>query len=127
MTFHRGVSVSLKGKALGKDVDSIVKQLKPDQKKIAEKFRSIVKETLPDAVETVKWGNIMYVYNGQNLSWFLFYKDHADFGFFKGAQLKSKFLEGTGKGLRHIKVRSLEGIDEAEFSRLLKDASKLTA
>ena len=116
----------LKGKASGKDVDSILKQLKPDQKKIAEKFRSIVKKTLPDAVETVKWGNIMYVYNGQNLSWFLPYEDHADFGFFKGAQLRSKLLEGTGKGLRHIKVRSFEDIDEAEFGRLLGDASKLT-
>lgn len=119
--------MSLKGKASSKDVDSILKQLKPDQKKTAEKFRSIVKKTLPDAVETVKWGNITYVYNGQNLSWFLFYKDHADFGFFKGARLKSQLLEGTGKGLRHIKVRSLEDIDDAEFSRLLKDASKLTA
>lgn len=115
-----------RGKSPAKDVNSILSELKPDQGKIAEKFRSIVSKTLPDAVETVKWGNIMSVYNGQNLSWFLFYKDHADFGFFKGAQLKSKLLEGTGKGLRHIKVRSMKDVDEAEFVRLLKDASKLT-
>ncbi len=115
-----------KGKFPAKDVNSILGELKPDQGKIAEKFRSIVKKTLPDAVETVKWGNIMYVYEGQNLSWFLFYKDHADFGFFKGAQLKSKLLEGTGRGLRHIKVRSMKDIDDAEFSRLLKDAANLT-
>ncbi len=118
--------MSKTGKTPAKDANSILRQLKPGQRKIAEEFRSIVKKTLPDTVETVKWGNIVHLYNGQNLSWFLFYKDHADFGFFRGAELRSKLLEGTGKGLRHIKVRSMKDIDGAEFSRLLRDASKLT-
>lgn len=46
-------------------------------------------------------------------------------GFFVGAKLKSKKLEGTEKGLRHVKVRSKADIDEAEFSRLLKKAAAL--
>ena len=50
-----------------------------------------------------------------------------NFGFFRGAELSSKLLEGTGKGLRHIKIKTGKDIDEAEIARLLKDAAKLEA
>jgi hypothetical protein len=49
----------------------------------------------------------------------------VDFGFFRGAELSSKLLEGTGKGLRHIKIRSQKGVDLVELTRLLEDAAKL--
>jgi hypothetical protein len=43
-----------------------------------------------------------------------------------GSQLKSKRLEGTGKGFRHIKVRSKSDIGAKEFGRLLRSAAALT-
>jgi hypothetical protein len=49
----------------------------------------------------------------------------VDFGFFRGAELSSKLLEGTGKGLRNIKIRSQKGVDLVELTRLLEDAAKL--
>ena len=112
-------------KTKGKTLEEIVGNLDPQQKGIAEKLRSIVKKTLPDITETVKWGNITYLLDAKNLAWIIFYKDHADFGFFKGAKLKSKLLEGTGKNLRHIKIRENNDIKEPEITRLLKDAEKL--
>lgn len=113
-------------RAKGKNVGGIIKKLDPQKKQLAKKLRAIVKKTLPDAVETVKWGNITYLMNDKNLAWLLFYRDHADFGFFMGAKLKSKLLEGTGKGLRHIKVRTEADINKSEFARLLKEAARLT-
>lgn len=107
------------------DVDSLVKKLNPKLRELAEKLRVIVKKTLPNAVETVKWGNPTYIIDGKNVTWLLTYRDHVDLGFFKGAQLKSKLLEGTGKGLRHIKVRTVADIQEEEFSRLLREAAKI--
>jgi len=115
-----------KWKTKGESVELILKSLDPQRKGIAERLRSLVKKTLPDSVETVKWGNITYLLNGKNLAWILFYRDHVDFGFFMGAKLNSELLVGTGKGLRHIKVRSQSDIKESEFARLLKDASRLT-
>lgn len=109
----------------GKSVEEIISKLDPEKKKLANRLRQIVKKTLPDAIETVKWRNITYLHKEQDLAWIIVYGDHLDFGFFKGAMLKSDRLEGTGKGLRHIKVRNEEDIDEPEFSRLLKDATKL--
>lgn len=118
--------MSQAGKLSGKpDVDTLVKKLNPKLRELAEKLRVIVKKVLPNAVETVKWGNPTYIVDGKNVAWLLTYKDHVDLGFFKGAQLKSKFLEGTGKGLRHIKVRSVADINEEEFTRLLREAAKI--
>jgi hypothetical protein len=53
------------------------------------------------------------------------FRDHVNLGFFMGARLKSRRLEGTGKGLRHIKVRVAEDVDRKEFARLLKEAVAL--
>jgi hypothetical protein len=43
----------------------------------------------------------------------------------RGAELKPKFLEGTGKGLRHIKIATEESIPAEEIAKLLVKASKL--
>jgi hypothetical protein len=112
-------------KVKGESVGVIIRKLDPIKKELAEKLRSLIKSTLPDAAATVKWGNITYTLNGKNLVWLLFYKDHLDFGFFTGAKLHSKLLEGTGKSLRHIKIRTSQDINEPEFTRLLKDAAKM--
>lgn len=63
-----------------------------------------------------------YVVNGKNAVCIVMYRDHVNLGFFQGARMKSKRLEGIGKGLRHVKVHRLEDIDEKEFKRLLREA-----
>jgi hypothetical protein len=55
----------------------------------------------------------------------MIYSDHVNLGFSMGAKMKSKRLEGTGEGLRHVKVRRLADIDEKELARLLKEAVSL--
>ena len=63
-----------------KDVDQLLKTYDPRVRELAQKLRKLVKKTLPNAVETVKWGNPMYLLDGKNLSWIVGYKDHADLG-----------------------------------------------
>lgn len=106
-------------------VDDIVRELGSPRGEIVERLRSIVRKVLPGAVETIKWGQPFYVYKGMNLICFMLYDDHINLGFFVGSKMKSKRLEGTGKGLRHVKIRSLGEIDDAEFSRLIKQAVRL--
>jgi hypothetical protein len=53
------------------------------------------------------------------------FEDHINYGLFMGARLNSKRLEGTGKGLRHVKVYEMKDVDEEEFARLARDAAKL--
>jgi hypothetical protein len=111
----------------GKTVKDILAAQNARNRGIAKELRSLLRETLPTAVETVKWGNITYTLNGKNLAWLLFFDDHMDLGFFLGAKLKSKRLEGTGKGLRHIKVRTKDDIDRTEFRKLLSAAAGLAS
>jgi len=112
--------------AKAESVSEILARPDPVQRKIADRLRKLITRTLPESIETVKWGNITDLLASKNLVWLLFYKDHVDFGFFMGARLKSKRLEGTGKGLRHVKIADQGEIDEKEFSRLLLDAAKIT-
>ena len=106
-------------------VEEIVGSLDDEAGELIEKMGSLAKRILPDVVETVKWGNITYLFGGKNLAWIIIYKDHVDFGFFRGAELHSPLLEGTGKGLRHIKIRNKNDVDEAEIGRLMKKAAEL--
>jgi uncharacterized protein YdhG (YjbR/CyaY superfamily) len=43
----------------GKIVEEILKNLDPQKKEITERLRSIVKKAIPNAPETIKWGNIL--------------------------------------------------------------------
>jgi hypothetical protein len=109
----------------GKSVQEILGKLKPEQKETVEKLRFLTKAALPKVVETIKWGNITYLLGEGNLSWILIYSDHVDYGFFRGAELNSQSLVGTGKGLRHIRINDDKCLDEKEILRLLKEAAQL--
>jgi hypothetical protein len=52
------------------------------------------------------------------------HKNWVNLGFYKGADLPdpSGLLEGTGKKLRHVKVRSLEDAEKPEIRRLIEEA-----
>jgi len=114
-------------KKASNDVDAWVKALDPRMRELAQRLRAIIKKAPPNAVKTVKWGAPTYVVKGKNTVAIHDYKDHLNLEFFMGAKLKSKLLEGTGKGLRHIKIRTVDDIEksEIEFTRLLKEAEKL--
>jgi hypothetical protein len=106
-------------------LEEILGKLEPLHKTIVDKLRIIVKKAMPEVVETVKWGNITYLLGDKNFAWIIIYKNHVDFGFFRGAELHSKLLEGTGKGLRHIKISLNGDVNEAEITKLLREAAKL--
>jgi hypothetical protein len=106
-------------------VPELVEALGSPRKEVVERLRRIVRETLPEAVESVKWGQPTYILNGKNIICFMVYDNHVNYGLFMGARVKSKRLEGTGKGLRHVKVFGLADIDEKEFARLAREAARL--
>jgi hypothetical protein len=49
------------------------------------------------------------------------YKDHVNVGFFHGALLKdsARLLEGTGKRMRHVKLRPGQNVDAVALSNLI--------
>lgn len=105
------------------NIDELLKGVDPRLGTLSRSLRALIKKSIPEAVEQVKWGNPTYVVNGKNVACIMHYKDHVNLGFFMGAKLKSKRLEGTGKGLRHVKLRRKADIDERGLGRLLKEAA----
>ena len=110
-----------------KTVEEILDKLDLRQKEITEKLRSLIKRTVPEAVEMVRQGRITYGISGKDFAWISQSKDHVDLDFVCGTRLGSAYLKGRGKGkdIRHIEINAISKMDEKELPRLLKDASEL--
>src|SRR6201997_2904297 len=54
-------------------------------------------------------------------------KEHVTFAFMRGAALPDpkKLLEGTGKGVRHVKLRSVADVKKPGVKKLVVEAAKL--
>ncbi len=115
-------------KSKPKTIDEVLGKVDPEHLAIAERLRSIVKTSIPDATETIRHGVITYIVNNKDLATISLYKDHVDLGLLVGSKLDDKRLKGKGLGkdIRHVKIVSTKNIDESEISRLLKEATALT-
>ena len=100
----------------------IEKQPSP-QKEICLKVREIILKTLPETNEDLKWGTPVYCENKIYIGSF---KKQVNLGFqIKGlAEEEVSLLEGTGKTMRHIKIHTLDEIDEEKIIEFIKLVSK---
>ena len=88
--------------------------LLPDERATAQALQHAVLDAAPDLEQTVKWGNLVFTWRGTNAFAIVTHKTHASLQFFQGADIAAQFpqLEGTGKGVRHLKCRYRQPIDE---------------
>ena len=85
-----------------------------------EAVRALVKKTFKDATEEVKYGGILFSSQVQFGGIFA-YKEHVTVEFGHGAKINDEygFLEGAGKGRRHIKLRSVADIKAKKLAQYL--------
>ncbi len=76
---------------------------------LARLLRTLVVEAEPDIEESLKWGSPSFVKDGGLRMYIADQKKYMHLGFYNGAKLTNAdgLVEGTGKNLRHIKVRSI--------------------
>jgi hypothetical protein len=109
-------------------VDRILAEMPAPLRAIARALRAQIRAAAPELTETVKWGAPCYV--GQHeVVYFAAYAAHVNLGFYRGAHLDdaSGRLEGTGKGLRHVKLRSVRETTAPEIRRLIRAAVRVDA
>lgn len=96
------------------------------QKKMIGAIRKLVKKTSPTLTESVKWGNGVWLGKEWPVAFLHAKDDHLQFGFFSGSELKDPkgLLQGSGKYIKHIKVFTLDDIDETAFARLIRQATR---
>lgn len=91
-------------------------------------LRNLIFETSENFKEEIKWGMPSYGVNG-NVCYLQPSKDHVNLGFYFGASLvdKDNLLEGTGKQMRHIRIKKIEEIKPEEYKALIQAAIELKA
>lgn len=102
----------------------------PDLAAIARRLRAIIRAVDAGAVETVRLGDNAATYGvgprkmTDGYAYIMPMRGYVNLGFYQGALLADPdgLLEGTGKGLRHVKIRSLAEADRAPVRALVAAA-----
>lgn len=91
-------------------------------------LRASIRGEAPHLTEAVKWNSPFWIGHGDVLA-LQCYPDHVNLGFLRGAELAAGHpqLEGTGKAMRHVKVRSVADARAAELRALIRAAVELDA
>jgi hypothetical protein len=103
-------------------VEQYIEKQSSPQKEIVERLRKIILRTFPDVKEEMKMGVPWY----EGKLYVVALKDHVNLGFcLKGLSQKEKgLLEGSGKKMRHVKIHSLNDIDDKKIGKLLMMARR---
>ena len=113
-----------------RDIDHILSRHSPEVRDLALRLRALMREAAPEGEERVHrdWGNIGYYHNGQ-FCYIAPQRSWVNLGFYQGVDLPDPhgLLEGTGKRLRHVKVRNAEEIPTAALKQLVVEALALNA
>ncbi|MGH2472535.1 MAG: DUF1801 domain-containing protein [Candidatus Limnocylindria bacterium] len=108
---------------LGASTDRYFAEQAPEKRALLEELRALVMKGVPDAQSSLKWGVPFYQRNGKSICSLAAFKEHVGINFFAPPSVlvdPKKKLEGGGKTMRMLKVRSPEDIDSASIQRWLK-------
>ena len=112
--------------------EEVVSGSSEELKDPATRLRKLIAGIYPDAVE-VPWpkqGIVGYGVGPKKMSehfcYVGVYQDHVNLGFYHGADLPDPagLLEGTGKKLRHVKLREAELVERPAIRQLIEAALK---
>jgi hypothetical protein len=114
------------GDIYAREVENYILKLPLEQSQIAGELRSLILSASPHMEEQIKWGKPWFGC-GEFVCYIAGQSDYVNLGFANGAELDDpeQLLQGTGKGMRHIKVRTLKGIRRKPFLALIKQSVKL--
>lgn len=114
-----------KKRALKKN--AYVRDENPALRKVVRALRSYVKNTIPGTKETVNAWGIPTFEAKDPFCFYMVGKNHVTFGFHSGTSLEDpeELLEGTGKDIRHVKLRAVDDLEQKGLKKLLRAAARL--
>ena len=106
-------------------------KLPEEKRQLAMELRDIIFSANPTLTESIKWNNLTYSIGKVNLVFIYSYKqtDYINLGFLHAVELNDpkNLFEGTGKGMRHIKIRTSKDIPATQVKKWIKEAVLLKA
>ncbi len=111
------------------DPAALVLSLIPEKMRdTVQELRALVKEAVPGVKEKPQpgWKTFNFDHNGA-LAAISAYQNWASLGFVRGAELEDPegLLEGTGKGMRHVKIPRGAAVPREQILPLLKQAAAM--
>ena len=99
------------------------------QQEAANHLRAFVKKALPKSTESINPWRVPIFESHGPICYYMAGKNHITLGFIRGTSLPDPegLLEGTGKNLRHVKIRSVDDLKRKGLRQLLKSAAALNA
>ncbi len=110
--------------------DEVVANITLEMRQLVEFLRNLIIEIDPDTVEVPRPGERSLGYGigpkkmSEAYAYLMPQTDYVNLGFYHGASLKDPegLLEGTGKGLRHVKVYDLEQAGQLAVRQLILES-----
>ena len=114
-----------KGNNLKKRAD--VRDGSPELRNVVRGLRSFVKKCVPGTNETVNAWGIPTFGRKDPFCFFMVGKYHVTLGFHSGTSLNDPegLLEGTGRNIRHVKLRTLDDMERKGLKNLVQAAARL--
>src|SRR5580692_6985709 len=106
--------------------NAYVRDDSPALEKVVRGVRSLVKATIPGTKITVNSWGIPTFEKKDPFCFYMVGKNHVTFGFHYGTSLDDpeRLLEGTGKNLRHVKLRTAEDLEKKGLKELVLAAAQ---
>lgn len=92
--------------------------------KIAQRWFEIMRDCGDDVRELMHDGHPTACVGDAAFGYVNVFQAHVNVGFFRGAEIAdpARLLEGTGKFMRHVKLRSASVVDDTALTKLIKTA-----
>jgi uncharacterized protein YdhG (YjbR/CyaY superfamily) len=109
--------------------DYVNSQVPPEHRDTVVMLRAVVRGCAPQAEEAVSYGMPVFKVGGKIFAWIIATKKDITFSFRAGISFEDNYrlLRGTGKHARHVKIKSVESIDEGVLRYYIKQALILDA
>ena len=112
--------------------EELIEMTSPELRSMARDLRALIFSVNKSSVEVVRLGERAATYGvgpkkmSEGYAYILPHKNWINLGFYKGADLPDPtgLLEGTGKKLRHVKIRSIADARRPEVCELIEEAYK---
>lgn len=97
---------------MNSDITNYINNSPQEQREIMEALRQLIHEAIPDVQESFKWSRPVFGLK-KDFVYILAAKNYVTLGFMNYQKINDPqhLLEGTGKDMRHLKLKSVKGLD----------------
>lgn len=110
-------------------VEKWIQKIPVPKQGVVLKLRSIILSTSEMMAENIKWGNLCYSMGNSNIILIYTYPttDYINLGFLHATSLvdDNHLFEGSGKGMRHVKIRKMKDIPTVQVKKWINESIQL--